>query len=65
MFPLLRAKAGLNLENQIENTDRIISTFEAKLAHDGTIPASPNALLDRANELQVRVREISVNRFVV
>uniref|UniRef100_A0A8D2LLQ9 SH3 domain-containing protein n=1 Tax=Varanus komodoensis TaxID=61221 RepID=A0A8D2LLQ9_VARKO len=49
-----KAKASLNLENQIENTDKIISTFEAKLSHDGTIPASPNALQDRANELQVR-----------
>ncbi|XP_048345833.1 envoplakin [Sphaerodactylus townsendi] len=53
-----KAKAALNLENQIENTDKIISTFEAKLAHDGTIPASPNALPDRANELQKLKREL-------
>ncbi|XP_054834865.1 envoplakin [Eublepharis macularius] len=53
-----KAKAGLNLENQIENTDKIIGTFEAKLAHDGTIPASPNALPDRANELQKLKREL-------
>uniref|UniRef100_A0A670Y043 SH3 domain-containing protein n=1 Tax=Pseudonaja textilis TaxID=8673 RepID=A0A670Y043_PSETE len=49
-----KAKASVNLETQIENVDRIISTIEAKLSHDGTIPASPNALQDRANELQVR-----------
>ncbi|XP_062976401.1 envoplakin [Elgaria multicarinata webbii] len=53
-----KAKAGLNLENQIENTDKIISTFEAKLSHDGTIPASPNALQDRANELQKLKRDL-------
>ncbi|KAH0629515.1 hypothetical protein JD844_011620 [Phrynosoma platyrhinos] len=53
-----KAKAGLNLENQIENTDKIISNFEAKLSHDGTIPASPNALKDRANELQKLKRDL-------
>uniref|UniRef100_A0A8C4YBY3 Envoplakin n=1 Tax=Gopherus evgoodei TaxID=1825980 RepID=A0A8C4YBY3_9SAUR len=47
-----KAKASLNLENQIEITDEIISSFESKLAQDSTIPASPNALQDRANELQ-------------
>ena len=54
IFPFLRAKAALNLETQIENTDKIVSTFEAKLAQDSIIPASPNALQDRANDLQVR-----------
>ncbi|KAJ7316049.1 hypothetical protein JRQ81_002211 [Phrynocephalus forsythii] len=53
-----KAKAALNLETQIENTDRIISNFEAKLSHDGTIPASPNALQDRANELQKLKRDL-------
>ncbi|XP_062830054.1 envoplakin [Anolis carolinensis] len=53
-----KAKAGVNLETQIENTDKIISNFEAKLSHDGTIPASPNALQDRANELQKLKREL-------
>ncbi|KAJ6660438.1 hypothetical protein lerEdw1_017862 [Lerista edwardsae] len=53
-----KAKAGLNLENQIENTDKIISTFEAKLSHDGTIPASPNALQDRCNDLQKLKRDL-------
>ncbi|XP_053155328.1 envoplakin isoform X3 [Hemicordylus capensis] len=53
-----KAKAGLNLENQIENMDKIISTFEAKLSHDGTIPASPNALQNRANELQKLKRDL-------
>uniref|UniRef100_K7G376 Envoplakin n=1 Tax=Pelodiscus sinensis TaxID=13735 RepID=K7G376_PELSI len=48
-----KAKASLNLENQIEVTDEIVSSFESKLAQDSTIPASPNALQDRANELQV------------
>lgn len=52
-FLLRRAKAALNLETQIENTDKIVSTFEAKLAQDSIIPASPNALQDRANDLQV------------
>lgn len=54
VFPFLRAKAALNLETQIENTDKVVSTFEAKLAQDSIIPASPNALQDRANDLQVR-----------
>ncbi|XP_026523281.1 envoplakin [Notechis scutatus] len=53
-----KAKASVNLENQIENVDRIISTIEAKLSHDGTIPASPNALQDRANELQKLKRDL-------
>lgn len=53
IFPFPRAKAALNLETQIENTDKIVSTFEAKLAQDSIIPASPNALQDRANDLQV------------
>lgn len=53
-----KAKAGLNLENQIENTDKIISTFEAKLSHDGTIPASPKALQDRCNDLQKLKRDL-------
>ncbi|XP_015675187.1 envoplakin [Protobothrops mucrosquamatus] len=53
-----KAKASINLETQIENTDRIISTLEAKLSHDGTVPASPNALQDRANELQKLKRDL-------
>ncbi|KAM8991845.1 envoplakin [Ara ararauna] len=53
-----KAKAALNLETQIENTDKIVSTFEAKLAQDSIIPASPNALQDRANDLQKMKREV-------
>ncbi|KFO88871.1 Envoplakin, partial [Buceros rhinoceros silvestris] len=53
-----KAKAALNLETQIENTDKIISTFEAKLAQDSIVPASPNALQDRANDLQKMKREL-------
>uniref|UniRef100_A0A8B9SB62 Envoplakin n=1 Tax=Apteryx owenii TaxID=8824 RepID=A0A8B9SB62_APTOW len=53
-----KAKAALNLETQIENTDKIISTFEAKLAQDSIIPASPNALQDRANDLQKMKRDL-------
>ncbi|KFV16556.1 Envoplakin, partial [Tauraco erythrolophus] len=53
-----KAKAALNLETQIENADKIISTFEAKLAQDSIIPASPNALQDRANDLQKMKRDL-------
>ncbi|KFR17443.1 Envoplakin, partial [Opisthocomus hoazin] len=53
-----KAKAALNLETQIENTDKIISTFEARLAQDSIIPASPNALQDRANDLQKMKRDL-------
>uniref|UniRef100_A0A8C0UPB6 Envoplakin n=1 Tax=Cyanistes caeruleus TaxID=156563 RepID=A0A8C0UPB6_CYACU len=53
-----KAKAALNLETQIENTDKIVSTFEAKLAQDSIIPASPNALQDRANDLQKLRRDL-------
>ncbi|XP_058021921.1 envoplakin isoform X1 [Ahaetulla prasina] len=53
-----KAKASINLETEIENVDRIISTIEAKLSHDGTIPASPKALQDRANELQKLKRDL-------
>lgn len=58
VFPFPRAKAALNLETQIENTDKIVSTFEAKLAQDSVIPASPNALQDRANDLQVGEQQL-------
>uniref|UniRef100_A0A8B9FCI4 Envoplakin n=1 Tax=Amazona collaria TaxID=241587 RepID=A0A8B9FCI4_9PSIT len=55
-----KAKAALNLETQIENTDKIVSTFEAKLAQDSIIPASPNALQDRVScfPLQKMKREL-------
>ncbi|KFQ38154.1 Envoplakin, partial [Mesitornis unicolor] len=53
-----KAKAALNLETQIENTDKVVSMFEAKLAQDSIIPASPNALQDRANDLQKMKREL-------
>ncbi|XP_013915144.1 PREDICTED: envoplakin [Thamnophis sirtalis] len=53
-----KAKASINLETEIESMDRIISTIETKLSHDGTIPASPNALQDRANELQKLKRDL-------
>ncbi|KFQ80617.1 Envoplakin, partial [Phaethon lepturus] len=53
-----KAKAALNLETQIENTDKVVSTFEAKLAQDSIIPASPNALQDRANDLQKMKRDV-------
>uniref|UniRef100_U3I034 Uncharacterized protein n=1 Tax=Anas platyrhynchos platyrhynchos TaxID=8840 RepID=U3I034_ANAPP len=53
-----KAKAALNLETQIENADKVISTFEAKLAQDSIIPASPNALQDRANDLQKMKRDL-------
>uniref|UniRef100_A0A8C0BKP8 SH3 domain-containing protein n=1 Tax=Buteo japonicus TaxID=224669 RepID=A0A8C0BKP8_9AVES len=53
-----KAKAALNLETQIENADKIISTFEAKLAQDSIIPASPNALQNRANDLQKMKRDL-------
>ncbi|KAM6403301.1 envoplakin-like [Rhynochetos jubatus] len=53
-----KAKAALNLETQIENTDKIVSMFEAKLAQDSIIPASPNALQDRANDLLKMRREV-------
>ncbi|OXB61143.1 hypothetical protein ASZ78_013706 [Callipepla squamata] len=53
-----KAKAALNLETQIENTDKIVSTFEAKLAQDSVIPASPNALQDRAKDLQKMKRDL-------
>uniref|UniRef100_A0A663DL20 SH3 domain-containing protein n=1 Tax=Aquila chrysaetos chrysaetos TaxID=223781 RepID=A0A663DL20_AQUCH len=53
-----KAKAALNLETQIENTDKIVSTFEAKLAQDSIIPASPNALQNRANDLQKMKRDL-------
>uniref|UniRef100_A0A672VDU2 SH3 domain-containing protein n=1 Tax=Strigops habroptila TaxID=2489341 RepID=A0A672VDU2_STRHB len=55
-----KAKAALNLETQIENTDKIVSTFEAKLAQDSIIPASPNALQDRVScfPLQKMKREV-------
>ncbi|KFM07659.1 Envoplakin, partial [Aptenodytes forsteri] len=53
-----KAKAALNLETQIENTDKIVSTFEAKLAQDSIIPASPNALQNRANDLLKMKRDV-------
>uniref|UniRef100_A0A8C8SS88 Envoplakin n=1 Tax=Pelusios castaneus TaxID=367368 RepID=A0A8C8SS88_9SAUR len=53
-----KSKTSLNLENQIENMDEVLTSFESKLAQDSTIPASPNTLQDRANELQRLKRDL-------
>ncbi|KAM4662790.1 envoplakin [Discoglossus pictus] len=52
------AKASLNLENQIKKTQDMIVTFEGSLAHDGVLPASPNAMQDKVNEIQKMKRDL-------
>ncbi|KAM8946888.1 envoplakin isoform 2-T2 [Pelodytes ibericus] len=52
------AKASLNLENQIKNTEDMISGFEEILAKDGAIPYSPNALQDSTSEIQKIKRDL-------
>ncbi|XP_041433928.1 envoplakin [Xenopus laevis] len=52
------AKASLNLENQIKKTDEMISGFENSLVQDGGILYSPNALQERASEIQKMKRDL-------
>ncbi|XP_018090837.1 envoplakin isoform X1 [Xenopus laevis] len=52
------AKASLNLENQIKNTDNMINGFEELLVQDDVIPYSPNALQERATEIQKMKRDL-------
>ncbi|KAJ8283836.1 hypothetical protein COCON_G00026860 [Conger conger] len=47
-----KAKASLDLENQIRKVDGFVSGYEKKLAADTTIPDTPNAIQARTQDLQ-------------
>ncbi|KAM4595525.1 envoplakin a [Fundulus diaphanus] len=47
-----KANASLNLENQINKVDGLVSGFERNLSVDGPIPDIPNAIQTRAQDIQ-------------
>uniref|UniRef100_A0A3B5M8V2 Envoplakin a n=1 Tax=Xiphophorus couchianus TaxID=32473 RepID=A0A3B5M8V2_9TELE len=49
-----KANASLNLENQIQKVDGLVSGFERNLSADGPIPDIPNAIQARAEDRQRR-----------
>lgn len=51
----IRAKASLNLENQIQKVDGLVSGFERNLSVDGPITDIPNAIQTRAEDIQVNM----------
>lgn len=50
---IIRAKASLNLENQIKKVDGLVSGFEEDLSRDGPIPDTPKALQTQAERIHV------------
>lgn len=53
-IPLFRAKASLELENQIKRTDGLVSGFEKRLSADGPIPDVPSVIKARTEDIRVR-----------
>uniref|UniRef100_A0A3Q2UF83 Envoplakin a n=1 Tax=Fundulus heteroclitus TaxID=8078 RepID=A0A3Q2UF83_FUNHE len=47
-----KTNASLNLENQINKVDGLVSGFERNLSVDGPIPDIPNAIQTRAQDIQ-------------
>lgn len=54
-----KAKASLNLENQISKVDGLVSGWEKDLSDDGAIPDSPNAIPKRLQEVQNLKNEVA------
>lgn len=48
-----RAKASLDLENQIRKVDGMVSGFERQASRDGPVLDFPNALQNRIQDIQV------------
>ncbi|XP_032418397.1 envoplakin a [Xiphophorus hellerii] len=55
-----KANASLNLENQIQKVDGLVSGFERNLSADGPIPDIPNAIQARAEDVQRQRRSVAV-----
>ncbi|XP_062284093.1 envoplakin a [Scomber scombrus] len=53
-----KANASLNLENQIKKVDGLVSGFEEKLSQDGPILDVPNAVQDRAEDIQSQKKSV-------
>uniref|UniRef100_A0A3Q2PG61 Envoplakin a n=1 Tax=Fundulus heteroclitus TaxID=8078 RepID=A0A3Q2PG61_FUNHE len=49
-----KANASLNLENQIQKVDGLVSGFERNLSEDGLIPDIPNAIQITMEDIQQR-----------
>ncbi|XP_028912729.1 envoplakin isoform X2 [Ornithorhynchus anatinus] len=60
-----KAKASLELEQQIQKSDQLIQTFEAALGQEAPLAAGPGALQDRAGELQRQRRELQAQQACV
>ncbi|PIO24598.1 hypothetical protein AB205_0043830, partial [Aquarana catesbeiana] len=45
------AKASLNLESQTSKTEEMIRGFESFLAQDRAVPAGPNSIQERSNQI--------------
>ncbi|XP_068606672.1 envoplakin a [Brachionichthys hirsutus] len=54
-----KANASLNLQNQIQKVDDLVSGFERKLSDDGPIPDSPNAIKDRIWDVQTQQKPVA------
>ncbi|KAG5853745.1 hypothetical protein ANANG_G00029530 [Anguilla anguilla] len=54
-----KAKASLELENQIKKVDGFVSGFEKKLAADSAIPDAPNSIQTRTQELQAMRKDVA------
>ncbi|XP_023190050.1 envoplakin-like [Xiphophorus maculatus] len=54
-----KANASLNLENQIQKVDGLVSGFERNLSADGPIPDIPNAIQARAEDVQRQRRSVA------
>ncbi|XP_014844554.1 PREDICTED: envoplakin [Poecilia mexicana] len=54
-----KANASLNLENQIQKVDGLVSGFERNLSADGPIPDIPNAIQTRAEDIQRQRRSVA------
>uniref|UniRef100_A0A3P9L8L1 Envoplakin n=1 Tax=Oryzias latipes TaxID=8090 RepID=A0A3P9L8L1_ORYLA len=54
-----KAKASLNLENQIKKVDGLVSGFEEDLSRDGPIPDTPKALQTQAERIHNQRKSVA------
>ncbi|XP_035985507.1 envoplakin [Fundulus heteroclitus] len=54
-----KAYASLNLENQIQKVDGLVSGFERNLSEDGLIPDIPNAIQITMEDIQRQQRSVA------
>nr|XP_015809808.2 envoplakin a [Nothobranchius furzeri]XP_054607682.1 envoplakin a [Nothobranchius furzeri] len=54
-----KAKSSLNLENQIEKVDGLVSGFERDLSNDGPIPDLPDAIESQLQDIQRQQKSVA------